>query len=463
MLKMSPNWQRRLQNALQFGVPAVAITLFAIVAIGSFVHGSRTRDSLDTFQKNVLGQSVTSNDSALASAVVAYKLSEYLMGNDVEEELRARVDVVTTQLNLGAKNFTGTAVEHTRMSQITWDQAQIGLARILDGNRDPNLIDSTFSQIAETRIHAKQSADAWLTQVLYGNLTTAQDQLEAQVKFFSIITPIAAIGLLIVLVLAIRARGNARLQAENEKLVNINEEKTQFVTQVSHELKTPLTSMIAFTDLLIGNSNEPLTQRQSNHLKIVKRNAEYLNLLVNDIVDVSQLETGNLSVELGDINMNDLLSDLRSSFGPIVERKQQTLEVPSVSDSLIVIGDRLRLLQVLSNLVGNSTKYSERGTTICIEVSTTQDRVFIAVKDQGYGMTVNEKKKAFDMFYRGTSTDIQKESGTGIGLAVSKSIVEAHGGTISIESTMPRGTVMIIGLPGKNIESDSGIDSLFVA
>ncbi len=444
-------------------MPAVAIVLFALVAMGSFVYGAQTREALGTFQTNVLGQSVTSNDSALASAVVSYKLAQFLSDNDVEEELRARADVVTTQLALGATNFTGNAVEHTLMSQDAWSQAQIGLEKILDGDRDPVLIESTFAQIDQTRIYAKQSADIWITQVLANNLNAAQDQLRSQVNFFSIISPIAAIGALIVLILAVRARGNARLQAENEKLVGVNDAKTQFVTQVSHELKTPLTSVIAFTDLLIGHSDQRLTTRQSGHLKIIKRNAEYLHLLVNDIVDVSQLETGRLTVELDDISVYDLLANLKSSFGPIVERKQQTLVIPEVDRSLLVIGDHLRLHQVLSNLVGNATKYSETGTFIVIGVYTTISHITITVKDQGYGMTEEERSRAFDMFYRGNSTDIQKESGTGIGLAVSKSIIDAHRGSISIQPVSSTGTKILVKLRRQIAKDDVGINSLFAA
>ena len=166
MIGIPQKWRKPFHNRLQAAVPIVAFTLFAAVAAASFVHGAQTKNSVDTFRKNVLGQSVTSNDSALASAIVAFNLSEYLGGKDVEDELRERIDVVTTQLALGATNFTGNAVEHTLTSQESWTLARLGLMRILNGERDPALISATFKFIKETRIYAKRAADEWITQVL---------------------------------------------------------------------------------------------------------------------------------------------------------------------------------------------------------------------------------------------------------------------------------------------------------
>jgi signal transduction histidine kinase len=463
MMNTPNNVSNSLRKALQAAVPVVAFVLFASVAFASFVHGVNTKRSVGTFRENVLGQSVTSNDSALASAIVAFNLSEYLRGNDVERELEARIDVVTTQLALGATNFTGAAVEHTRMSQESWTLARIGLARIIAGERDPVLTKATFEFIEATRIHAKRGADAWLTQVLAKNLTAAHDQLDAQVRFFSVFAPIAALGALAVIALAVRSRGSAKLEAENEQLTKINNEKTQFVTQVSHELKTPLTSVISFTDLLIGKSDRPLSKRQDDQLKVVKRNAEYLRLLVNDLIDVSQLETGHISVELQPISVNYLLNELRSSFGPIVERKQQKLVIDNVSDTQQVEGDHLRLLQVLSNLVGNATKYSQPGTTINVVTNIDANHIVISVIDEGESMSDSDKVRAFEMFFRGSSKSARQESGTGIGLAVSKLIVEAHRGSIVIGDGYLVGTRVVMRLPRQRAATGSGIESLFVA
>lgn len=116
------------------------------------------------------------------------------------------------------------------MSQEAWEEARIGLTKILNGERDPQIIDSTFENIETTRIHAKRAADAWITQVLSKNLNDAHDQLDAQVRFFSLFAPIAALGALAIIALAIRSRGRTKLEAENEQLTKINNEKTQFVT-----------------------------------------------------------------------------------------------------------------------------------------------------------------------------------------------------------------------------------------
>jgi len=456
-----------IRNLLQGSVPIVAFILFASVALASFIHGAQTKSSVDKFRENVLGQSVTSNDSALASAVVAQILSEYLRGEDVEDQLRARTDVVTTQLSLGETNFTGEAVEHTLISQESWELARLGITRILNGERDPQLISITFESIENTRIHAKRAADTWVTQVLAANLTDAQQQLESQVRFFSVFAPIAALGALAVIALGIRARGRAKLQTEIEQLVKINDEKTLFVTQVSHELKTPLTSVISFTDQLIGKSDRPLSERQTKQLQAVKRNADYLRLLVNDLIDVSQLETGRITIDLKPTNLAALMTELESSFGPIVGRKKQRLIIREIDDSVQVRGDHLRLLQVLSNLLGNASKYSPSNTLIRVIANITDTDVSISVIDEGEQMSVADKEQAFDMFFRGTSRSATQESGTGIGLAVSKLIVEAHEGTIEILDALPGGTEVVVRLPrhisSTTHDSDSVDNALFIA
>ena len=393
--------------------------------------------------------------------MVAYRLSEYLRGEDVEDRLRARMDVLTTQLEIAETKFPDTPGEYAEYSRDAWNVAKVQLELILTGNRDPQLIDSTFEHLNTTRINSKYASDSWLYGVLSQKLTDAQNRLETQDQLFSIYAPIGAIGAFIVLLLALRARGQVRLQSENKHLLAVNEEKTRFVAQVSHELKTPLTSVIAFTDILSKKSKTAMSSRQSQHLSIIKRNAEYLRLLVDDLIDMSQLETGNLKMEHEEVNLHKLLSDLQMSFGPIVESKQQTIEIEPFRNSFVLVGDQLRLLQVMSNVIANASKYSDAKTKIVVSVNTNVDTVSISVQDQGYGMTSEEKTKAFDKFYRGSSPQIQQQSGTGIGLAVSKSIVKAHGGSIRMEDAVPMGTRVIIQLPIDTSSNAKGITSLF--
>ncbi|MBN4064683.1 HAMP domain-containing histidine kinase [Dehalococcoides mccartyi] len=452
-----------LQKALRAGMPAVAFLLFASVAIVSTIQATSTRDSLDTLKTNVLGQSVTSNDSSVASSIVGYKLSEFLRGEDVKIELIERINVVNTQLHIGQANFEGIAVDHISMARDSWNETKPNIYLIIEGSRDPQLIDSTFAGLDETRIHSKQAADAWLTDILATNLNDTQHRLEIQQNLFSIFAPIAALAAVIVIVFALRTRQKIELERKNEQLAKISNEKTQFVTQVSHELKTPLTSVIAFTDLLIGKSDVPLSVRQAGHLKVVKRNAEYLRLLVNDLIDVSQLETGQITIEPKPILLNNLMTDLQTTFGPIVERKQQKLIVRETSRALLVNGDHLRLLQVLSNLVGNATKYSKAGSTIVVSSRPFPQYIEINVTDEGEGMPDTDKAHAFEMFYRGTTESSRQESGTGIGLAVSKMIIEAHKGTISIEDAKPAGTQIVVKLPRIKPMSSLGIESLQIA
>jgi signal transduction histidine kinase len=200
---------------------------------------------------------------------------------------------------------------------------------------------------------------------------------------------------------------------------------------------------------------------------VIKRNADYLRLLVNDLIDVSQLETGRITIDLKPTAVADLMAELESSFGPIVNRKKQRLIIRKFDDTLQVRGDHLRLLQVLSNLLGNASKYSPPNTLIMITSTVSDENVSISVIDEGERMSDADKEKAFDMFFRGTSRRATQESGTGIGLAVSKMIVEAHEGSIEILDGFPSGTEVVVTLPRQIGQSapatDSEDDARFIA
>ena len=439
----------------------VAFLLFISVVVASVASISLTRSSLDEFGDQTFTNISTSNDSALSSAMVTYMLSQYLRGNSSEELLRIRMDVLSTQLNIAETKFPDSPGEFAEESNRKWQIARESIELIIAGERDPELIESTFRNLSEARVSSKSASDGWLVDVYSTNLNKVRSRLETEELLFSIFAPIAAAGALIVLLLALRARGRTELELENRQLVRINEEKSHFVAQVSHELKTPLTSVIAFTDILTKNPDTAFSDRQSTHLNVIKRNADYLRLLVDDLVDVSQLESGQINIEYKEVDLDRLLEDLRTSFGPIVERKSQSIEIVPSKNSFVLRGDHLRLLQVLSNLIANASKYSSSGTTITVTVTTNSDVLTISVKDQGDGMTEVDKDRAFEKFYRGKSVNIQSQSGTGIGLAVSKGIVEAHAGSITIQDAVPNGAMVVINLPIDTSKESKDITSLF--
>ncbi|GEM_PF-1419621 len=234
----------------------------------------------------------------------------------------------------------------------------------------------------------------------------------------------------------------ARAEAEKRELQRINEVKSAFLSTVSHELKTPLTSILAFTDILLRNRKGSMGDRDIKHLDVIKRNGKRLGLLINDLLDVSRLDNGTLRVQRQHFDFRELLSELQESFGPILESKRQTLSASVPDSPLGVYADRDRMAQVISNLLSNASKYSPPETAIELEAKGDGGRVNVRVKDNGIGISPADQKKLFTAFFRAENDATRSVPGTGLGLVIAKGIVEIHGGQMALESTQGKGTTV---------------------
>ncbi|NQW18350.1 MAG: HAMP domain-containing histidine kinase [Chloroflexi bacterium] len=249
----------------------------------------------------------------------------------------------------------------------------------------------------------------------------------------------------------LRAEADAQLasavQSTRESEI-AERERQRFLGVVSHELKTPLTSVLAFNSLIARNRDGNLTERQTKHLDLIKKNAQRLDGLIDDLLDVSRLETGNFTLRIVEFPIRELVNELSQSLSDTFELNSQNLviELPD-SDSLLV-ADRDRIFQVASNLLTNASKYSPANSTITLMVSTVDDRFQMIVSDQGPGLTESEQLRVFDPFYRTQSVLTRAIAGSGIGLSIAKAIVELHEGHISVESTVGAGSRFIVDLPG---------------
>ncbi len=229
-------------------------------------------------------------------------------------------------------------------------------------------------------------------------------------------------------------------EAATRELQRVNEVKSAFLSTVSHELKTPLTSMMAFTDILLRNRSGSVGDRDAKHLEVIRRNGKRLTLLIGDLQDVSQLDTGQLSIEPVDFDMLELVKEVHESFQPILEAKSQRLAVSVPAEPLPVVADKYRMHQVMSNLLSNASKYSPPNAQIELQVSNGGGRVNVQVTDHGIGLSPEDQKKLFTSFFRANNTATRSMPGTGLGLVIVKGLIELHGGSINIESAPGEGT-----------------------
>jgi len=218
---------------------------------------------------------------------------------------------------------------------------------------------------------------------------------------------------------------------------------------VSHDLRTPLFSLIGYLDLLRnGKVNEPDVQKE--FLTRASKDVDRLLDMVNELLDISRLESDSLVLNWEELDLGAVILDVLQSFQEKANVRQISLTSILMESSMIVEADPLRMRRVLANLVENAIKFSEPGSKISISAEKMNGNITINVIDQGYGIPSEELSKVFDKFYQ-ARTKIKKNTfGMGLGLYISKQIVEAHGGCIAVKSQLGAGSTFTITLPVKN-------------
>jgi len=241
---------------------------------------------------------------------------------------------------------------------------------------------------------------------------------------------------------------NARLF---EQVQRANNAKTEFVSFVSHELKQPMTSMKGYTDLLMKGIGGSLNDQQIQFLQVIRNNVGRMDQLVQSLLDISRIESGRLKLEMGDVVPDSIVSEAVQAFEPTMSTKNQQIQVHIEPDLPTITGDRGRLLQVLTNLVSNANKYTPEGGTITVSVTKWAendcDYVRWSVQDTGIGMTPEEQERLFTKYFRSSNTAVRSVQGTGLGLVITRSIIEMHGGHIWVESEYQKGSTFSFAIP----------------
>ena len=237
---------------------------------------------------------------------------------------------------------------------------------------------------------------------------------------------------------------NARLYREAQDAVRMRD---QFLSIAAHELKTPLTSMLGYTQLVQRRTQREgtLNERDQRALRLVADQAERLNRMIASLLDLSRLETGQLSIERTPVDLRALAQRLVEEVQPTLDHHQLVFQ--AAPTPLLIEGDALRLEQVLQNLLQNAVKYAPEGGHITVAVEQRDTLACVAVTDQGIGIPEPAQAQLFSRFYRAPNVDPQQISGMGLGLYVVKEIVALHGGTVDVTSAEGQGSTFTICLP----------------
>ncbi len=243
---------------------------------------------------------------------------------------------------------------------------------------------------------------------------------------------------------------NARLFHEIEEkgrqLELASRHKSQFLANMSHELRTPLNAILGYTELILDSIYGEAPEKMRAVLERVQANGRHLLGLINDVLDLSKIEAGQLTLSLSDYSLAQLVQGVYVAVEPLATQKNLALRTAIEKDLPLGRGDERRLSQVLLNLVGNAIKFTEKGE-VAIEASCADGAFSVAVRDSGPGIAAADQAKIFEEFQQLDNTSTRTKGGTGLGLAISKRIVEMHGGRILVDSELGKGSTFTIKLP----------------
>ena len=238
-----------------------------------------------------------------------------------------------------------------------------------------------------------------------------------------------------------------QLDIRNVQLEEANNAKSQFLSMVSHELKTPLTSIISFTQTLNKSLGDSLNERQTRQFQVLGRNGRLLKLLIDELLDVSAASTGKLRLQIEEVTAEQIANEAVQAVQPLVETRNQNLLISMPEVGLTFTGDPGRLQQVIANVLSNASKYSPIGSDIRFDVLEVGESVCFRVTDKGMGISDDDQKRLFSTFFRTDAAVASGAPGTGLGLVIVHSIVEGHGGVVKIESTVGSGTTVLVEIP----------------
>ena len=239
------------------------------------------------------------------------------------------------------------------------------------------------------------------------------------------------------------------LKRANQRLTELDRLKDEFITTVSHELRTPLTSIRSFSEILLDSPDLGLAER-NQFLEIVVKESERLTRLINDILDLSRIQTGRMEWRLSTCDPKDILDDALAATSGLFKEKGIALRPEFASDLPPITVDRDRLMQVVINLLSNAAKFAQaEGGRVIVRMARHQQGLTVSVEDNGPGIPPEQSEAVFDRFHQLRGDDeTGKPRGWGLGLAICRQIVEHFGGRIWVEPAKPTGAVFRFTLPG---------------
>jgi signal transduction histidine kinase len=236
------------------------------------------------------------------------------------------------------------------------------------------------------------------------------------------------------------------LARKNAELERLNQQKNHFLGIAAHDLRNPLSAILAYSEFLLADLSDQLDEEQVEFLNVIHSSSQFMSQLINDLLDVAKIESGKLDLDLEPTDLGDLVTANVNLNRRLARDKEIELRL-ALEDVLTVLVDRAKIEQVLNNLISNAIKYSPSGAVVDVRLSRQGDQVQLSVQDRGQGIPSEEMDKLFKPFSRTSVQTTGGETSTGLGLVIVKKIVDGHGGQINVESGVGEGTTFHVRLP----------------
>ncbi len=238
-----------------------------------------------------------------------------------------------------------------------------------------------------------------------------------------------------------------QVQLENLQLIEADRLKSQFMATVSHELRTPMNAILGFSELLLRGFQRECNTQQINMIERILNNGKQLLMMIEEILDFSKLKANRLELRLDAFDLAELATTTTEELRSLAEQKAIDLQVHLAKSNIPVINDRMRLRQVLVNLISNAIKFTETGSVTLEIWELPEGRLAIIVSDTGIGIDLADQSRIFQEFWQVDQTSTRKNNGTGLGLAIANALVQLMQGSISVESQLEAGSTFRVELP----------------
>ncbi|MBN2329076.1 MAG: HAMP domain-containing histidine kinase [Candidatus Omnitrophica bacterium] len=239
---------------------------------------------------------------------------------------------------------------------------------------------------------------------------------------------------------------NQKLQIANDRLSELDKMKSAFVSQASHDLRTPLTAIKGSLDnLALGIAGE-LTEKQTRVLERARTSVNRLTSLINDVLDLSRIESGRTVLEKSNVSMRLIVEQAIQENKPAAEQRRIALNADDMPEEFIVFVDGGKMERIVGELIGNAIKYTPEGGDVSVRLFQENNQVVCCVKDSGIGMTEEDCQRIWERFYRSNASK-HFAKGSGLGLSIAKELIDLHGGSIEAQSEEGKGTTLTLRLP----------------